>query len=60
MNKSKKLAKITQSQLEDLNLDYEPDWRDLNESLSSIKEQDPSYNPEDHWYSLQTDLKIGK
>lgn len=48
----KEVAKTTQSQIEDLNLDYDPDWKDLKESLSSIKEQDPSYNLEDHWYSL--------
>ena len=57
-----KKAKENKSKIEeDLNLykDYEPDGRDLAEWTSS-DEQDPNYDPEDHWASIETDKALGK
>ena len=43
--------------------DYEPDGRDLIE-YQKVEErcflQNPNYDPEDHWFTLQTDIKLGK
>ena len=46
---------------EDLDLfkDYEPDGKDLAEWMDSV-EQDPNYDPADHWASIQTDIALGK
>ena len=57
-----KKAKENKSKIEeDLNLykDYEPDGKGLAEWTSS-DEQDPNYDPEDHWASIETDKTLGK
>ena len=57
-----KKAKENKSKIEeDLNLykDYEPDGKDLAEWTSG-DEQDPNYDPEDHWASIETDKALGK
>lgn len=44
-------------------LDYEPCGRDLTEMLQdekAFKEENPDYDPEDHWISIQTDIARGK
>lgn len=55
-NKTKKVGETS----EDIYKDYEPDGKDLNEWLSSSEEQDPNYDPEDHWASIETDKLLGK
>ena len=50
---------------EDLDLykDYEPDGKDLAEMLQdekAFKEENPDYDPEDHYISIQTDIARGK
>ena len=59
MSKGKKQAKKVQTEVEDLYKDYEPDGKDLVEWTSS-DEQDPNYDPEDHWASIETDKALGK
>ena len=59
MSKGKKQAKKVQTEVEDLYRDYEPDGKDLAEWTSS-DEQDPSYDAEDHWASIETDKALGK
>ena len=59
MSKGKKQAKKVQTEVEDLYRDYEQDGKDLAEWTSS-DEQDPSYDPEDHWASIETDKALGK
>ncbi len=39
--------------------DYEPDGKDLAEWMADT-EQDPNYDPEDHYISIQTDIALGK
>ncbi|MDP7094953.1 MAG: hypothetical protein QGG86_02055 [Candidatus Marinimicrobia bacterium] len=39
--------------------DYEPDGKDLAEWMADT-EQDPNYDPEDHWASIETDIALGK
>ena len=41
---------------------YEPCGRDLAEMLQDEKnyKEDPDYDPEDHWISIQTDIARGK
>ena len=44
-------------------LDYEPCGRDEAEILQdeeAFKEDNPDYDPEDHWISIQTDIARGK
>ena len=43
----------------DLDKDYEPDGKDLAEWMADT-EQDPNYDPEDHWASIETDKALGK
>ena len=43
----------------DLYKDYEPDGKDLAEWIAN-DEQDPNYDPEDHWASIETDKALGK
>ena len=42
---------------------FEPDGKDLIE-YQKVEEmwflQTPNYDPEDHWYALQTDIRLGK
>ena len=59
MSKRKKRVKETQNEVEDLYKDYEPDGKDLAEWMDSV-EQDPNYDPADHWASIQTDIALGK
>jgi len=42
--------------------DYEPCGRDLAEMLQDEKnyKEDPDYDPEDHWISIQADIARGK
>jgi hypothetical protein len=43
--------------------DYEPDVRDLAAYLRSEEEfmkENPNYDPEDHYISIQTDIALGK
>ena len=58
---SRRKTKINKSQKDQLDLykDYEPDGKDLAEWMSN-DEQDPNYDPEDHWASLETDKMLGK
>lgn len=59
MSKNKKQVKRVQESKEDLYKDYEPDGKDLAEWLAN-DEQDPNYDPEDHWASIETDKALGK
>jgi len=59
MSKNKKQAKQIQESKEDLYEDYEPDGKDLAEWIAN-DEQDPNYDPEDHWASIETDKALGK
>ena len=59
MKKLKKQVKETKSEVEDLYEDYEPDGKDLAEWKAN-DEQDPNYDPEDHWASIETDKALGK
>ena len=59
MKKLKKQVKETKSEVEDLYEDYEPDGKDLAEWIAN-DEQDPNYDPEDHWASIETDKALGK
>ena len=56
---SKEKIKKNMEKKEDLYEDYEPDGKDLAEWTSS-DEQDPNYDPEDHWASIETDKTLGK
>ena len=43
--------------------DYEPDGRELIELENSAKEfleNNPDYDPEDHWAAIETDKLLGK
>mgnify|MGYP001413268773 FL=1 len=59
MTKREKQVKEKKTEVEDLYKDYEPDGKDLAEWTSS-DEQDPNYDPEDHWASIETDKALGK
>ena len=59
MSKNKKQVKQIQESKENLYEDYEPDGKDLAEWLAN-DEQDPNYDPEDHWASIETDKALGK
>lgn len=56
---SKEKIKKNIEKKEDLYEDYEPDGKDLAEWLAN-DEQDPNYDPEDHWASIETDKALGK
>jgi hypothetical protein len=60
--KSKKQKPEIDEEL-DLYKDYEPDGRDLAAHLRSEEEfmkENPNYDPEDHWASIETDKALGK
>jgi len=59
MSKNKKQVKRVQESKQDLYENYEPDGKDLAEWTSG-DEQDPNYDPEDHWASIETDKALGK
>lgn len=54
--------KKTKPVVEQYILDYEPCGRDEAEMLQDEKnhKEDPDYDPEDHWISIQTDIARGK
>ena len=59
-----KINKFKSQKIKNDNLkNFEPDGRDLIE-YQKVEErwylQNPNYDPEDHWYTLQTDIKLGK
>ena len=56
---SKEKIKKNMEEKEDLYEDYEPDGKDLAEWTAN-DEQDPNYDPEDHWTSIETDKALGK
>ena len=53
------MTKRSKKKEEDIWEDYEPDAKDLAEWIAN-DEQDPNYDPEDHWASIETDKSIGK
>jgi len=59
MTKREKQVKERKTEVEDLYKDYEPDGKDLAEWIAN-DEQDPNYDPEDHWASIETDKALGK
>ena len=59
MTKREKQVKEKKTEVEDLYKDYEPDGKDLAEWIAN-DEQDPNYDPEDHWASIETDKALGK
>ena len=59
MTKREKQVKEKKTEVEDLYEDYEPDGKDLAEWIAN-DEQDPNYDPEDHWASIETDKALGK
>lgn len=59
MKKERKKITIKDTQY----ADYEPDGRDLIEQETAAKEfleNNPNYDPEDHWISIETDKTLGK
>ena len=59
MTKREKQVKEKKTEVEDLYKDYEPDGKDLAEWTAN-DEQDPNYDPADHWASIETDKALGK
>ena len=61
MSKRKKIK--PEIDKKDIYEDFEPCGRDLAEMLQdekAFKEENPDYDPEDHWISIQTDIARGK
>ena len=53
------MSKRRKKKEKDIYEDYEPDGKDLAEWMADT-EQDPNYDPEDHWASIETDIALGK
>jgi|TARA_B100000959_G_scaffold104250_1_gene109934 hypothetical protein len=53
------MSKRRKKKEKDIYEDYEPDGKDLAEWMDSY-EQDPNYDPADHWASIETDIALGK
>jgi len=53
------MSKRRKKKEKDIYEDYEPDGRDLAEWMAET-EQDPNYDPADHWASIETDIARGK
>ena len=53
------MSKRRKKKVKDIYEDYEPDGKDLAEWMADT-EQDPNYDPADHWASIETDIALGK
>ena len=63
MSKRRKKKKPEIDEEFDSYKDYEPDGRDLAAHLRSeeeFMEENPNYDPADHWASIETDKALGK